>query len=111
MKLNRRQFCSVALSSTAAFAQSAPPLIDRGFAKVSKFADGVYVTIANPSKGLQALSNGGVIAGRERVLLVEGHCQPAAAALEIEAAGMVSESPILAAMNTHYHTTITASAI
>jgi glyoxylase-like metal-dependent hydrolase (beta-lactamase superfamily II) len=41
--------------------------------------------------------------GRERVLLVEGHFQSAGAALEVEAAGMVSKAPILAAVNTHYH--------
>ncbi len=104
MKLNRRQFCSVALTAPAVLAQDAPPpLIDRGFARVSKLADGVYVTIANPQKGPQCLSNGGVIVGRERVLLVEGHFQPAGAALEVEAAGMVSKAPILAAVNTHYH--------
>lgn len=103
MRLSRRQFCSLALTSPAALAQPAPPLIDRGFASVSQLADGVWVTIANPAKGLQALSNGGVIAGRDRVLLVEGHCQPPAAALEIDAAAMVSNAPILAAVNTHYH--------
>jgi cyclase len=110
MKLNRRQFCSAALTAPALLAQSAPPqpaqsapptLIDRGYANVSKLADGVYVTIAK--NGPQLLSNGGVIVGRERVLLVEGHFQPAGAALEIEAAGMVSKAPILAAVNTHYH--------
>jgi cyclase len=102
MKLNRRQFCSVALTAPAVLAQNAPPpLIDRGFARVSKLADGVYVTIAK--NGPQCVSNGGFIVGRDRVLLLEGHFQPAGAALEIEAAGMVSKAPILAAINTHYH--------
>lgn len=41
--------------------------------------------------------------GRERTLLVEGHFQPAGAALEIEAAGIVSKAPILGAVNTHFH--------
>ena len=81
MKLNRRQFCSVALTASAVLAQNAPPpLIDRGFARVSKLADGVYVTIAK--NGPQCVSNGGFIVGRDRVLLLEGHFQPAGAALE-----------------------------
>lgn len=103
MRLNRREFCTLGLAAPALLAQPAAPLIDRGFASVSQLASGVWVTIANPRKGLQALSNGGVIAGRDGVLLVEGHCQPPAAALEADAAAMVSRAPILAAMNTHYH--------
>jgi cyclase len=105
MKLNRREFCSVAFAAPALLAQNAPPppMIDRGFATVTKLADGVYVTLADPAKGPQCLSNGGVIAGRDQVFLIEGHFQPAGAALEVEAAGMVSKAPILAAMNTHYH--------
>jgi len=105
MKLSRRQFCSVAFTAPALAAQSAPPppLIDRGFGRVSKLAEGVYVTIANPEKGPQCLSNGGIIVGRERILLVEGHFQAAGAALEVEAARTISKAPILAAINTHYH--------
>ena len=91
MNLNRRQFCA-ALAGSALAAQSARPLIDRGFATVEKLADGVYVTIAHPDKGPQCLSNGGILVGRERTLLVEGHFQPAGAALEIEAAGVALES-------------------
>jgi glyoxylase-like metal-dependent hydrolase (beta-lactamase superfamily II) len=103
MSLDRRQFCA-ALAGPVLAAQSAPPaLIDRGFARVSKLADGVYVTIADPSKGPQCLSNGGILVGRDRTLLVEGHFQPAGAALEIEAAGKLSKAPILAAVNTHFH--------
>ena len=105
MKLNRRQFCSLAMAAPALGAQSAasPPLIDRGFASVSLLADGVYVTIANPEKGPQCLSNGGAIVGRERALLVEGHFQPAGAALEVEVAGTFSKAPVMAAIDTHYH--------
>lgn len=103
MTLNRRQFC-MTMSGAALAAQNAPPpLMDRGFATVEKLADGVYVTIAHPGKGSQCLSNGGILVGRERTLLVEGHFQPAGAALEIEAAGMLSKAPILAAVNTHFH--------
>jgi len=104
VRCNRRKFCSLAFAAPAIFGQSAPDtLIDRGFARVSKLAEGVFVTIADPSKGPQCLSNGGVIAGRERILLIEGHFQPAGAALEIKAAQTISKAPILAAVNTHYH--------
>jgi glyoxylase-like metal-dependent hydrolase (beta-lactamase superfamily II) len=78
-------------------------LLDRGFARVSRFADGLYVTIADGEKGPQCLSNGGVIAGRSATLIVEGHFQPQGAELEIEVARMVSKAPIRAAVNTHYH--------
>jgi len=103
MELNRRQFCTALAGPVLAGQSPPPPLIDRGFARVSKLADGVYVTIADPSKGSQCLSNGGILVGRERTLLVEGHFQPAGAALEIEAAGMLSKAPILGAVNTHFH--------
>lgn len=103
MNPNRRQFCAALAGSALAGQSALPALIDRGFARVSKLADGVYVTIADPSKGPQCLSNGAILVGRERTLLVEGHFQPAGAALEIEAAGMLSKAPILGAVNTHFH--------
>ncbi len=104
VQCNRRQFCSLLFAAPAVFAQKPPEiLIDRGFARVSRLAGGVFATIADPGKGPQCLSNGGVIVGSERILLIEGHFQPAGAALEIEAARRVSKAPILAALNTHYH--------
>jgi glyoxylase-like metal-dependent hydrolase (beta-lactamase superfamily II) len=63
----------------------------------------VYVTIADGSKGPQCGSNGGVIAGRNEVLIVEGHMQPAGAALEIEVARMVSKAAVRGVVDTHYH--------
>jgi glyoxylase-like metal-dependent hydrolase (beta-lactamase superfamily II) len=86
-----------------AVAQTSPaPLIDRPFARVTRVADGVYVTIAAPG-GPQCLSNGAVIAGRDATLIVEGHFFPEGAELEIEVARMVSKAPLRAAVNTHYH--------
>ncbi len=102
MNLDRRQFLMAGLAAT----QGRPDglfALDRGFAKVTELAPGVYVTIADPSKGPQCVSNGGVIAGRDRVLIVEGHMQPAGAALEIEVARMVSKAPIRGAVDTHFH--------
>ncbi len=105
MTMDRRQFLFAALWSGAARARKTPrvPLLDRGFAQVTKIAEGVYATIADFTKGQQAASNGGVIAGRDAVLIVEGHFQPAGAALEVEFARSVSKAPIRAALDTHYH--------
>jgi hypothetical protein len=96
MKLDRRQFLLTGLAGTALAAQTrdAAPLLDRGFAQVTQIAPGVLVTIADGSKGQECISNGGVIAGRDAVLIVEGHMQPAGAALEIEVARMVSKAAI-----------------
>lgn len=104
MLLDRRQFLLAGLAAPV-FAQvpRAGPLFDRRFARVDKIAEGVYATIADPAKGDQAISNGGIIAGRNAVLIVEGHLRPAAAALEIEAARAISKAPILGAIDTHYH--------
>jgi glyoxylase-like metal-dependent hydrolase (beta-lactamase superfamily II) len=63
----------------------------------------VYATLADPTKGQEGLSNGGIIAGRDAVLIVEGHFQPACAALEIEAAHTISKAAVRAAIDTHYH--------
>lgn len=105
MQIDRRRFLMTAVTApVVAIAQkSASPLLDRGFALVSQLSDGVYVTIANPAKGPQCVSNGAVIAGRDAVLIVEGHFFPEGAELEIEVARMVSKAPIRAAVNTHYH--------
>jgi len=102
--MTRRQLLA-ALAAKGLNAQrgDASPLLDRGFARVTEIAAGVHATIADPTKGQQCASNGGVIAGRDAVLIVEGHMQPAGAALEIEVARMISKAPIRAAINTHYH--------
>jgi cyclase len=81
----------------------AAPVLDRGFARVTRIADGVYATLADPAKGMQCVSNGGIIVGRDAVLIVEGHMEPAGAALEVEAARMVSKAPIRGAIDTHFH--------
>ncbi len=105
MIMDRRHFLIAALGAPAiARAQKDPALIlDRGFAQVTRIADGVCVTIANPAKGEQCDSNGAVIAGRDATLIVEGHFFPEGAELELEVAQMVSKAPIRAAVNTHYH--------
>ncbi len=102
MNPDRRQFLLAALAARL-HAQTPAPLIDRGFARVDAIAPGVWATVADGAKGDQCASNGGVIAGRDAVLIVEGHMQPAGAELEIEAAGKVSKAPIRGAVVTHFH--------
>jgi cyclase len=87
----------------AALSAQNRPIFDRGFATVTQIAEGVYATVADMSKGPQCGSNGGVIAGRDAVLIVEGHFQPAGAAFEIEVAHAVAKAPIRAAVDTHFH--------
>jgi len=103
MQCNRREFFLAGLASRLVAQQRAATLLDRGFATVNELAPGIYATIADSAKGPQCVSNGGVIAGRDAVLIVEGHMQPEGAALEIEAARMVSKAPIRGAVDTHFH--------
>ncbi len=79
------------------------PLVDKGFASVRKIGEGVYATVSDVSKGLQTMSNGGFIVGKDAALLIEGHLAPAGAAFEHEALRMVSKVPVRAALDTHYH--------
>src|SRR5437867_11820141 len=105
MEVTRRQLllAGLAVPGLGAKRTVPEPVFDRGFARVTQIADGVYATIADVSKGPQCASNGGVISGRDAVLIVEGHFQPAGAALEIEAARAISKSPVRAAIDTHFH--------
>jgi glyoxylase-like metal-dependent hydrolase (beta-lactamase superfamily II) len=105
MKLDRRRFLMTALAGPALAApqRDAGVLLDRGFARVIQHAPGVYVTIADPTKGPECASNGGVLAGRDGVLIIEGHMQPAGAALEIEIARSVYKASVRGAVDTHFH--------
>jgi glyoxylase-like metal-dependent hydrolase (beta-lactamase superfamily II) len=82
---------------------AATPLVDKGFASVRKIGEGVYATISDPSKGFQTLCNGGFLVGKDGALLIEGFVSPAGAAFQTEALRMVSQAPVRAALNTHYH--------
>src|SRR5271170_6616721 len=48
------------------------PIADKGFASIRKIGNGLYATIADRSKGLQARCNGGFLIGRDAALMVEG---------------------------------------
>lgn len=82
---------------------SQTPLVDKGFAAVRKIGTGLYATISDPTKGYTTLCNGGFLVGRENALLLEGFASPTGAAFQMEALRMVSQVPVHAAMDTHYH--------
>ena len=109
MPIGRRQFLASTLVAPALLARRTigwspdAPVLERPFARATKEGEGLYVTLANPEGGPQCLSNGGVLAGRDAVLLIEGHMQPAGATFELELARLVSNRPIRGAVNTHFH--------
>lgn len=82
---------------------AAQPLVDKGFASVRKVGNGIYATVSDYSKGTQSICNGGFVAGRDGALLLEGFASPAGAAFQMDALRMVSQAPIRAALDTHYH--------
>jgi glyoxylase-like metal-dependent hydrolase (beta-lactamase superfamily II) len=100
------RFCSL-----PTLAQSVPndsriaqqPIVDRGFALVRKIGNGVYATISDRTKGLQTRSNGGFIVGRDSALLIEGFQTPIGASFQMDALRLVTDVPVLAAINTHWH--------
>ncbi len=79
------------------------PLVDKGFAAVRKVGNGVYATISDFSKGGETISNGGFLIGRDAALLIEGFRTPAGAAFQMETLRSVSQVPVRAAIDTHYH--------
>ncbi len=79
------------------------PLVDKGFAAVHKIGEGLYATISDSSKGMQTFCNGGFLAGKDAALLIEGYATAEGAAFQYEALRMASQSPVKAALNTHYH--------
>lgn len=79
------------------------PLVDKGFAAVRKIGPGVYATISDFSKGADTICNGGFVIGRDAALLIEGFRTPSGAAFQLEALRTVSQVPVRAAVDTHYH--------
>ena len=82
---------------------SQTPLVDKGFASVRKVGEGLYATISDPSKGFQTLCNGGFLAGKDAALVIEGFASPVGASFQMEALRMVTQGPVKAALDTHYH--------
>ena len=79
------------------------PIADKGFASIRKIGDGLYATIADRSKGLQARCNGGFLIGRDAAIMIEGFQTTAGAAFQLDTLRTVTQMPIRAAINTHWH--------
>jgi len=79
------------------------PVADKGFASIRKIGDGLYATIADRSKGLQARCNGGFLIGRDAAVMVEGFQTTMGAAFQLETLRSVTPLPVRAAINTHWH--------
>jgi len=104
MTLDRRQFLTTMVAATVLPRRvGASPHFDRGFARSTAIADGVFATMSNEKKGLQCYSNGGVLAGRDGVLIIEGHFQAEGARFEIDIARSVTKAPIRGVVDTHWH--------
>jgi len=82
---------------------SQTPLVDKGFAAVRRIANGLYATISDFSKGSTTVCNGGFLIGKDAALLIEGFTTPSGAAFQMDALRMVSQVPVKAALDTHYH--------
>ena len=79
------------------------PIADKGFASIRKIGDGLYATIADRSKGLQARCNGGFLIGRDVAVMVEGFQSTTGAAFQLDTLRSVTQLPVRAAINTHWH--------
>jgi len=82
---------------------AAQPIADKGFASVRKIGDGLYATIADRSKGLQARCNGGILIGRDAAIMLEGFQSTLGSAFQLETLRSLTQLPVRAAINTHWH--------
>jgi glyoxylase-like metal-dependent hydrolase (beta-lactamase superfamily II) len=82
---------------------AATPVVDKGFASVRKIGNGLYATISDTSKGLQTMCNGGILAGKDGALLVEGFVSAAGSTFQLETLRSITQVPVKGALDTHYH--------
>ncbi len=78
-------------------------IVDGGFASIRKVTSGIYATIADPTKGSQATSNGGFLVGKEAAFLIEGFNSVAGASFQMSGLRKISPVSVRAALNTHFH--------
>ena len=76
------------------------PIADKGFASVRKIGNGLYATIADRSKGLQARCNGGILIGRDAAIMLEGFQSTLGSAFQLETLRSLTQLPVRAA---HQH--------
>ncbi|MGH9678709.1 MAG: MBL fold metallo-hydrolase [Candidatus Acidiferrales bacterium] len=73
------------------------------YASIRKIGNGAYATIADRSGGLQARCNGGFLIGRDAAVLIEGFQTTMAAQFQLDTVRSVTQLPVRAALNTHWH--------
>lgn len=76
---------------------------DEPFARLERLADGVWAVVSKPLEGRQTLSNGGLVAGTEGVLAVEGLNTVEGAHWLIDAAVQLTGRRPTHVVLTHYH--------
>jgi glyoxylase-like metal-dependent hydrolase (beta-lactamase superfamily II) len=104
-------YAATRLAPLSVLAQSLPndpriaqqPIADKGFASIRKIGNGLYATIADRSKGLQARCNGGFLIGRDSALLIEGFQTTIGSSFQLDSLRTVTQLPVRAAINTHWH--------
>ncbi len=99
----RRAWAAGLPSRQAQEAMSAPPLADAGFAAARKISEGIYAVVSDPTKGMETLCNGGFVVGKDAAILWEGYASPKGAAFQLDALGKASKTPVMAAIDSHYH--------
>ncbi len=73
------------------------------FARIEKISDGIWAIISTPQNGPQTMSNGGIIAGKDGVLLIEGFVSAEGAAWQHRMAKELTGKNPTHAVITHYH--------
>jgi cyclase len=79
------------------------PIADKGFASIRKIGNGLYATISDRSKGMQTRSNGGFLIGRDAAVMIEGFQTHIGAQFQLDTLRTVTQLPVRAALNTHWH--------
>jgi len=86
-----------------AAAQKGTVVVEQPFARLERLADGVWALISTPLEGRETISNGGIVAGREGVLLIEGFASVEGAQwMAAQALRLTGRRPTHVVL-THYH--------
>lgn len=98
------RFALAGLAAPRLLAPAARRLVDEPFGNLEKIADGVWALVSTPLTGDRTtLSNGGIIAGRDAVLAIEGLNLPAGATWLGEQARTLTGRWPTHVVLTHYH--------
>lgn len=95
----------LSLSARRSFAATpgGETVIEKPFARIEKLADGVWAVLSTPAGGTQTYSNGGIIAGKDAVLVIEGFMTPEGSKFVAEAAQSLTGRAPSHVIVTHFH--------